>query len=212
MISLALQYHPSRAHLLHRTAHLDIEVVADPEPDSHPSPWRTYRHCLETMPADCSHRVVLQDDAEVCDDFELVLGQALRARPDDLVVLFVPTTHRVGSRAVLEACGRDRGWAELPVTGNFWLPVVGVAWPRQLALGFLAWADEVGFADIPRHRSDDAIAGRFCVGNQVRPWATVGSLVEHPDVDESLIENSHSIKRRAACFAGRSALQIDWAT
>jgi hypothetical protein len=207
LISLALQHHPSRTHLLYRTSHLDPEVVVDPKLDSHPSPWRTYREALERTPA-CSHRVILQDDAEPCDGFLEALTLCLAARPDSLVCLFVPTTHPTGSRAVLEACGRGSGWAALP-WGTF-VPVVGLAWPHALVTPFLQWADEKGFKDIPRHRSDDAIVGLFAKAMNLQAWATVPSLVEHPDDDPSLIGLKTRVPRRAACFAGANAHLVDW--
>jgi hypothetical protein len=55
-LATLIQHDPSRAHLLsallEQLAPLPVDVVTDPDPNGQPpSPWRTYRACLEAFPA-----------------------------------------------------------------------------------------------------------------------------------------------------------------
>jgi len=75
-LSVAIQHHPKRAHLLPALLEslalafpgVQTEVVTDPDPDAPPSSWRTYRAALERRLGGDS-LLVIQDDAEPCDGF-----------------------------------------------------------------------------------------------------------------------------------------------
>lgn len=210
MISYAIQHHPSRADLLWRTAHIDPEVVSDPFPDSvDKNPWRTYRTAIELTPEWATHRVIIQDDAELCNDFRWAVEQAVRARPDHILCLFVPTTLRQGARRLLEACSNDEGWCALDP--REWVPVVALCWPTALIPEFLQWCDRKMYT-ISRHRADDAVVGEFAREKNHAVYATVPSLVEHPDDQTSTINMRTQVPRRAVCFAGERAHLIDWST
>ena len=208
-LSIAIQHHPSRIHLLTNFSNLgsDYEVVEDPDPRGrHRSAWRTYRACLERTPPDCTHRLVLQDDAETCPGFLTAALSAIAARPDRMLAFFVPNTLRRGSRLLMEACQRDEAFCELFL--NEWVPVVALCWPRGIVDEFIAWANRHGYTEA-HHRADDAIVGTFCRERGVATVATVPSLVEHPDDEPSLTGNSTRI-RRARCYVGDGAHLINW--
>jgi hypothetical protein len=207
-ISYAIQHHPSRADLLYRSAELSPEIVTDPFPDSvNKNPWRTYRTALERTPLEASHRVIIQDDAELCTDFDWALRGAIRARPDDILCLFVPTTLIQGARKVRAACDADETFT--PLLHQEWCPVVALCWPTTVIPTFLAWADRVGYS-LNKMRADDAIVGQFARETRTFIYATVPSLVEHPDDVESTINTRTMQPRRAVCFAGEKAHLIKW--
>lgn len=208
-LDVALQHHPDRAFLLPRTAHLKPTVVTDPDPEGIRNPWRTYRACLETLPHGATHLLVLQDDALVCDGFLRVARAALKHRPDSPVTFFVPTAMRRGSRLLLQACGRGSNWANLGYHEP-WIPVVALCWPAALVPGFLEWADARGFGP-DRRRADDGIVGRWARESRTDVWATVPSLVEHPDDVDSLIGTKKRILRQAICFWD-GVTPIDWSS
>lgn len=186
MIATIVQHHPARAELL--PALLErlpsgALVVTDPDPDSHlPNPWRCYRACLEAIPVDASHAVIVQDDVIPHPDFPVVMPRCVDARPGRLICFFVASQPVLGARRIIEAQRSRNPWAELSHTD--FLPVVATCWPVPLARLFLDWA--VAHA-LPRDRSDDGLAGRWIRHRALRPLATVPSLVEHPDVERSLI-------------------------
>lgn len=157
----------------------------------------------------CSHRVIIQDDAELCTDFKWALEQAVTARPDNILALFVPTTLRIGAQHLLEACARDEAFCALHITE--WVPVVALAWPYDVIGPFLEWCDRKAYS-LAKYRADDAVVGEFVRETGRTVYATVPSLVEHPDDVESTIGMKNRVPRRAVCFAGENAHRIDWSS
>lgn len=209
-VSIAVQHHPARADQLARFDGLPVEIVADPDPGGQlRNPWRTYHRALELCPSNVTHRVVLQDDVTVCEGFLGLLDGALTERPDALVALFVPWTLRRAGQDYMRACARRASWCQL--ARNEWVPVVALAWPVPLLHRFLEWADSNGFPPDKR-RADDAIVGRFVRSVPgVECWATIPSLVEHPDDVPSLIGNRHGgPKPRSAICWDQNPGSIDW--
>ena len=213
-VSFAIQAHPRRRELAEALAERiggEVEIVWDPEPEGVPSPWRTFRHLIETKPASATHRVQIQDDAVVCDGFRDAVLAAVAAQPARLLCLFVGGAPYPHARAVMEACRRDHAWAQLDYA--YWCPVIGTVWPAALARELGPYVDA---QEWPRtFRSDDEIVGRFIRGIGHRPLATVPSLVEHEDVHESLIGKralaGADLARVAACYIGDGdPALIDW--
>ena len=176
------------------------EVVADPDPDGKPSPLRTYLECLKRTPAGYSHRVVIQDDALPCRDFLSKSYSALRERPDKLVAFFVPGIQAAGARRVREARADGERWAQ--IGGTAITPVVALAWPVEIIESFVRFAESSRIA--ARYTHDDPVTTIFVKKNKLEVWATVPSLVQHPDVEPSLIGKPHGAgkypKRMAEFF------------
>lgn len=217
-LSVAIQTHPARAELTARLRDAvggDVDVVVDPDPGAAlPSPWRTYRQALEETPPDATHRLVLQDDATVCDGFRAAADAAAKAQPDRVIVFFVggrPTDH---ARTVYAACDRDLPFAEL--RRHTWLPVVAACWPSAMIPRLLDFVDAQGWRG--RLRADDEVVGRFLRHEKILPLATVPSLVQHGDVHPSLVGRralaGADPGRVAACWIGEcescDASEIDW--
>jgi hypothetical protein len=201
-LSICVQHHPSRELPVPLAGY---EVVSDPEPDGPASALRTYIECLRTTPPECSHRLVLQDDVELCRDFDSRAHHALRERGDTLVAFFVPGMALHG-RWMREAHARGERWLELPPRAN-WQPTVALAWPRELAADFVPFAEE-HVATRARHRmgtvGDDPVVGRYVRARRLTVMATVPCLVEHPDTQPSLVKqrsyNGTNPARKAAIF------------
>lgn len=194
------------------------EVVYDPDPDSPvKQAWRTYRRALELTPAWATHRVVVQDDALLCKHFAEVLPRVVAARPDNLVVLFVPGTPPTWVNPLLHACSRDEPFALMPSTS--WVPAIAVVWPARLVHAGLDFVDKQRWPQrfLEVTGADDEIIGRMRRGLNEEVWATVPSLVEHPDVHPSLMGRREARAGRdpgrvAACFMcdDCDARTIDW--
>lgn len=186
-VDVAVQHHPDRADLVERLLRAfdaPPRVVTDPDPDSPVrSALRTYVACLESVAADATHLLVIQDDAVVCDRFTERMHAAVAEHPDALVPLFVPGVgaHRT---AVLQAQRRGERWARLP---HMWTPTVATVWPVARAAEFLAWLTEHRYDPHGRHRGDDGPVGKWVQRSRVAVWAPVPSLVQHPDDTPSLI-------------------------
>lgn len=224
-LSIAIQHSPARAELvrdlLRDLGHPDVvELAADPAPppdDAPPtsplrSPWRTYRHALETTPDWATHRLVLQDDVIVCPGFVDAAAAALTARPSRVVTFYVGGNHRQAAARVVHAAQQGHSWTDIPHFN--WIPAVALAWPVALLPPFLAWVDQQRWP--PSFRADDQIIGMFLRRQGQLPVATVPSLVDHPDDVPSLISNRHrggrDRLRIAACWVGGCDVSlIDWA-
>lgn len=215
-LSIAIQTHPHRVTMAAALAYRigGAEVVQDPDPLGGRSAWRCYRRCLELTPADATHRLIVQDDTKVCNQFVEAATNAVRARPGRLILFYVGGSPVRYASAVLDACRRDEVWAELD--GRHWCPVVATCWPVHLIPLMLGYADEQGWVN--RYPADDEIVGRFLRSIDECPVATVPSLVEHPDHVKSLVgmraSHGEDPSRVAACWIGDcdecDPSEIDW--
>lgn len=156
--------------------------------------------------------IVLQDDVEVCDNFAEAAALAVAAKPEDLVSFYVGgNAHRAATR-VRQSAMVGVPWAQ--ITGIGFCPAVALSWPAGLIGPFLAWVDAQ--RGMPQ-RADDMIIGRWLLGTRRSAWATCPSLVEHPDLEQSLIGNrakgGRDRRRTAACFIPEDCdpRLIDWA-
>lgn len=181
-LAVIIQAHPARARL-HESlvaALGECDLVMDPEPDARPSPIRTYLACLRAMPPWVSHICVVQDDAWPCRNFRALAERAVCEHPETLVALFLAGAPARSARLAVQAHRRRERW--ILMEPRDWTPTVALVWPREIAARFLEYAD-------PKvHRcGDDNVVGAFTTAESVPVWATVPSLVEHPDVEPSLI-------------------------
>lgn len=161
-----------------------FELVTDPDPDGRRSPLRTYIECLKRTPPDVSHRVILQDDALPCVNFPALAHEALQERPEQIVCFFVPGVKAAGAKRMRDAQIRRERWVD--IGGTAITPLVATAWPEHLIQPL------VDFMESPRMQAkyshDDPVATLFVKKNKLSVWATVPSLVQHPDVAPSLID------------------------
>lgn len=144
---------------------------------------------------DVTHLLVVQDDAWPCDGFEARMLDRVAEKPDDLIAFFTPgaASHR---RAIVRATMKNERWARLH---GGWIPAVALCWPIYRAREFAAHVD-VRY-DVTKHRADDAPIGVWATRNRVTVFATVPSLVEHPDIERSLIGKKNSAGRNRSRVA-----------
>lgn len=177
----------------------EFELVTDPDPEGQRSPLRTYLECLKRTPADAAVRVVVQDDCWPCVDFGTHAEAALAERPNKIVAFFVPGIRAAGAKRVSRV--REKGGRWVNIGGTAITPVVATAWPADL-IGPL-----VDFAESPRiqarYTHDDPVATLFVKKHKLDVWATIPSLVQHPDIEPSLIDKPHGggkFRGRVAAF------------
>lgn len=188
---------------------LPVEVIehsSDP-----PSPWAGYQRCLTDIP-DCSHLLVIQDDAAPVRNFTAAVRQIAEANPDVPVCLFLARLPRDASTLAVRAMKQNRRYVEL--SWRSFLPVVAVLWPRSKAEEFRTWAEEnPGLPAQREPRSDDAVAGFWKMRTRQTVRCTVPSIVQHPDMEPSLIGRRRSWGQdsgRVAMLLADDALEYDW--
>lgn len=208
LLAARVQSHPSRRQVRERLLPglrgMPVEVIeTDFRP---PNPWLGYIECLRAPP-DCTHLLIVQDDAVTCRNLTPALQAIAQVEGEVPICLYLGGLPMRTRKAALEAGKRGERFATVH-TGDF-MPVVAVLWPVDKSVEFLDWAtDSVRF----RHRngkplverSDDAMGGRWMRATRQRVLATIPSLVEHPDDVVSTIARKNT---------GRTALfwhGVDW--
>lgn len=203
LIQIRIQHWPGRPQGLERLLERapSAEVIVD-DAEGQPNPWRGYKKCLSNLPSS-GHVAVLQDDTVPCVNFERALELVVSARPDSVISLFVAGLNNVTRRDYLRAMQREQRWTEIYFRDIH--HVCALVWPVEKAREFLAWAET---ARIPGHsripRSDDAIVGTWSRYTKNPIWATIPSLVQHPDDVPSTIGRKHY----SGMERGRTALQF----
>ena len=175
MIWARVQAHPSRKDLLPdllaRLKPLPVEVMT--HESIPPDPWAGYRACLKNIP-DCSHLLIVQDDAQPCDNFVPALCKVAERNTDVPVCLFLGGLPSSTARTAGHAMTKDRRY--VPLLNSTFVPLVAVLWPRQKAVEFLAWSRSAKTT-----RADDGNAGKWMRRTKQPFLCTVPSLVEHND-------------------------------
>ena len=176
-----------------------------------PSPWAGYLSCLQDIP-DCSHLLIVQDDAEPVANFAAALEQIAQCHSEAPVCLFLARLPRDASRKAEQAMKAKLRYVTL--SWRSFLPIVAVLWPRQKALEFADWAAENPTLPGQREpRSDDAMAGRWKMITRQTVYACVPSIVQHPDREPSLIGRRAqwgADKGRVAHLLAEDAMAYDW--
>jgi hypothetical protein len=210
-----IQHHPSRANLLpvllDRLAPIPTEVVE--HSSLPPSPWLGYRKCMADPP-DCSHLLIVQDDAIPAVNFPVACEQIAAAKPEHPVCLFLARLPRDASAKAARAMKMNVRYVEL--SWRCFLPVVAVLWPLEKLVEFAEWADEnPGLPGQREPRSDDAMGGRWKMVTRQTVYACVPSIVQHPDETPSTIGIRAQWGRdrgRTAEFFADDALDYDWSS
>lgn len=184
-VLVRVQHHPARAQLLPRLLeHLDplpVEVVthqSDP-----PNPWHGYLSCLDEIP-DCTHLLVIQDDAVPCRNFGPAVQNLVGAHPETPIVLYLGWIPARLRKLFLLAQRQGRTSFSALLSGSDFCPVVATIWPRDMAIQLRQW--EPTHPTLRVERSDDAMAAKFLQKHRQTLLVTVPSLVEHPDMVPSV--------------------------
>lgn len=191
---------------------LDAQIVLDPAPaDPVKNAWRTYRACLESLPQEATHLLIVQDDATVCGNFAAALPHIIAAQRERIICLFVGGAPARSARRLCLAGDAGRTFAELDPAD--WLPCVATIYPAVVAADILAFVDSRAWQRT--HRGDDHRLGEYVRARRLRALATVPSLVQHPDNVPSIIGTvalaGANPARVACCYIGNhDPLLISW--
>lgn len=138
-----------------------------------PDPWAGYKLCLQDLP-DCSHVLVIQDDAIPAVGFTDVLPTIAAENPDRPVCLWMSAMPAACAARARKAYGRQR---YVPLGATPFVPLVAVLWPRHLPAQLLNWSQNVRSMT----RADDGNIARWARAEKIEFMVTVPSLVEHDD-------------------------------
>lgn len=147
------------------------------------------------MPPWADSLLIVQDDARPSRGWRASAEQAIDEKPDALLALFLAgSPHR---SALLARKAHERGERWIQMRHDDWTPTVALVWPRARIAEFFAWRE--GWRD-PIGIGDDNLMGEFTKRCLVPVWATVPSLIDHPNIEPSLIgkKAGAGIKMRTA--------------
>lgn len=157
---------------------------------------------------------VIQDDTIACKNLLSALERIVSSRPNNIICLFLGGLPK--NTAVKASHAFSRGHPFVDIAHHDFIPVVATLWPVEKAAAFLAWT-----AENPKRlrsmtmKSDDAIVTRWAKFAGEIVYATVPSLVQHPDDIKSTIGRQHYAgldKGRVArhWIGDADPLEIDW--
>ncbi len=204
-----VQAHPSRrelqARLLQALAPLPTEIFehsSDP-----PDPWTGYKRCLSDLP-ECSHVLIIQDDALPCRNFAEGAYQIAQRYPTLPVCLFMgaaPASAATKARRLMQ-----RGVVRyIPLGPATFVPLVAVLWPREKAQEFLHWSGSARTT-----RADDGNCARWMIRTKQQFMVAIPSLVQHDDFVPSVKGGRDHVPGkeswRQAVFLAEDALQYEW--
>ena len=172
-----------------------------------PDPWAGYKRCLTDLP-DCSHVLIIQDDAVPVPGFVHSLIQMADKWPDNPVCLWMSAIPASAAVRARRAMGKQR---YIPLGPSNIVPLVAVLWPRQAAVEFLHWSETAARLT----RADDGNAARWMRQTKQQFMVTVPSIVEHddftPTVKGGTRRESHGKSRdRMALLLAEDARDYQW--
>lgn len=173
--------------------------------------WRCYRACLERGAALSEPFVILQDDCIPVTGFSEAAEQVRAARPEALLVFCIQgMIHSTTRSAIYRALElRQR---LLQIRPANWIPAMALGWTPELAGRALEW-DATQTTLREQSTADDGRLYYFTRQRNVEVWATVPSIVDHPD-DVETVGGARKGKRRPsrstlALFEG-DASKVAW--
>lgn len=212
-IAARVQHHPDRVELLppllHHLAPFTPEVVEhSSEP---PDPWAGYQRCLADPP-DCSHLLIVQDDALPAPGFADVLPTIAAANPDRPVCLWLSAVPAATAARARAAHGKRRYISLGPAA---FVPLVAVLWPRPVVTAFAEWAQTASGLT----RADDGNVARWVrqMPREQKPEfvVCVPSIVEHNDFTPTVKGGTRKESRglssdRVALLLADDARHFEW--
>lgn len=172
--------------------------------------------CLrEFVVSGATHGLIVQDDAVPCRNLAATVHAIVDRHPENAICLFVGG----GAMGRLIEGSRDR-YVELP--NGWFVPVVAMIWPRELAADILSWEKTAPKKIVPNDKSDDGFVGLWRRRQGQIVLATNPCLVEHPDDVPSVLQKDdrrariraqagNDRRRVAFDFIGRrDPLELDW--
>lgn len=201
-LSVAIMAHPKREHhipnLLER---LDrpAEVVWDSGDNNR---WNTGYRSMKAYDPDCTHHLVVQDDAVIPLDLVAGVERALQYIPSDAVMcLYIGKTRKFWRKVMVTGVKIPMEPAWVIMRQIHW--GVGVVFPTHLIDTMLDWCDTQCHVE-----NYDKRMGRWCEFNGVDVWYPWPSLVDHLE-EPSLVPGRSHKNRVAQWYLGSNEAVTD---
>jgi len=171
----------------------ETAVTYDDRPDGGYPYYTAKKAWLHELPKGATHRVVLQDDTEVCNDFIDLLTICGRQFPQAVWSLFF------SRNTVMHD---ETPYVKISPRGIYGL---GVMMPKMLIAPCFKWIDRI----YPDCKHDDSAFREFCHANKILTLTTAPSLVQHIG-DESTLGHGSSKYLKSHVWVGENLTGYNW--
>ncbi|MDX3228654.1 hypothetical protein [Streptomyces sp. ME19-01-6] len=176
-----------------------LDIVLDPDPDGPPTALRSMMRAWADIPADSTHHLVLEDDAQLSPGFAEHAERAAAAAPHAAIAFYTNWNARNGAMVRVGVLAGAR-WVEAV---NEYTPTVALLLPAAVGRGFADYVREHAGSG-----SDDILMSHYLAAAGVPTYLTVPNIVQH-GAEPSISGNDGQGQRRAICFAAPSP-ETDW--
>ena len=158
----------------------DSAVTWDDRPKGGGAMYTARKAWLFPIPDWATHRVVLNDDVLVCDNFLDIVEQIAVTHPDCAVGL----CNFVGRTNYLDL--------STPYFRTRSMCGCGIMLPKSIIEPCMKYIDE--FPDSELKKIDDYMISKYCFENKITMLTVLPTIIQHPD-DDSLLSVTYSWKR-----------------
>jgi len=164
-------------------------------------PWVNARDCWLSTPEDCTHRLVLQDDAVLCPGFMDAVTAAIAARPLDVVSLWSCWPFLLDARVAKLSWVRSQSRCA----------GIALVMPREWIAPFVAWREQY-FDSAWTCCDGPLLLWRVSQGGGFE--YTAPSLVQHRADVVSVVNGrpNSETERQSPWFATNGAADVNWHT
>ena len=198
MIDIKIMAHPKRKENVMKILsmlNMDESIVCWDDRPSGGDAWYTARKAWSSpIPEGCTHRLVLQDDVELCDDF-IKHATSIADRHK---------THAVSLINFLQ----PKNYPNYRNTPYYKLDVMAgcaIMLPVNIINDMIQWCDESEDEILKPH--DDLMISKYCREHNILKVATIPSIVQHIG-HESLFDKEYGWDRMSKNYQKRP--NADW--
>lgn len=198
MIDIRIMASPKRAknvaRLCSKLGLAEDAVTWDDRPNGGDAMYTARKAWLHPLPDGVTHRLVLQDDVEVCEDFAHIIDAIASTHPRRAVtgISFLQPSNYPAYNGT-------------PYYRVNNMPGCAIMLPADVARSCMEWCDSSTDAILKPH--DDLMISKYCREHSVMMIATFPCIVQHPD-DDTLLGKTYSWRRTSKYYDSHA--KADW--
>lgn len=177
--------------------HPENIVLDDRGPNGGGSAWYNAKRAWSLPFGDATHRMVIQDDVIVCNDFLSICSTIIEQFPDAAFAFSGGAWIRTDMRKTDSPYVRLKGSC---------ISAQAIILPVQLIHDMIAWSDDIFGTE---YRHDDGRIGWYLAYHNIPTYTVIPSLVEHLQID-SVIPHHNRKDRNCRAWIGEDIGPQDW--
>lgn len=198
MVDIRIMACPKRAENVNKLLQkLDLPeeaVTWDDRPEGGDAMYTARKAWLHPMPENAAHRLVLQDDVDVCENFKEVVEKIVKSHPKrvlSLINFLQPSNHP--------------NYNNTPYYRVFNMAGCAIVMPKEIIEPCMQWCDESTDEVLKPH--DDLMISKYCREHNQMMVTVIPCIVQHPD-DDSLFDKTYAWKRTSLMYDEHA--DADW--